>query len=77
MLLVAISLIGTHVSWDSVLFMGWFGPRGLASIVLAFIALKDWVLSPGKIHLFNSICYCIFQCGCTQCVTALPYPNYT
>ena len=34
MLPVAIALIGTGLSWASVVFMGWFGPRGLASIVL-------------------------------------------
>ena len=34
MLPVAIALIGTRLSPASVVFMGWFGPRGLASIVL-------------------------------------------
>ena len=34
MLPVAIALIGTGLSSASVVFMGWFGPRGLASIVL-------------------------------------------
>jgi len=32
MLPVAIALIGTRLSTASVVFMGWFGPRGLASI---------------------------------------------
>src|SRR5271166_6962855 len=35
MLPVAVALMGTHLSRASVIFMGWFGPRGLASIVLA------------------------------------------
>src|SRR5215213_9981452 len=34
MLPVALSLYGTHLRGISVLFAGWFGPRGLASIVL-------------------------------------------
>ena len=34
MLPVAASLLGTHLRGISVLFAGWFGPRGLASIVL-------------------------------------------
>jgi sodium/hydrogen antiporter len=38
---VVISLIGTKLSLDSVLFIGWFGPRGLASIVLALLALDE------------------------------------
>lgn len=41
MLPVALSLIGTKLSWNSVLFIGWFGPRGLASIVLALLALEE------------------------------------
>ena len=38
---VAISLIGTRLSAASVIFMGWFGPRGLASIVLGLVYLEQ------------------------------------
>jgi NhaP-type Na+/H+ or K+/H+ antiporter len=41
MLPVALSLIGTHLRIISVLFMGWFGPRGLASIVLGLIVVAE------------------------------------
>jgi sodium/hydrogen antiporter len=41
MLPVAIALIGTHLSRATVLFMGWFGPRGLASIVLGLVYLEQ------------------------------------
>ncbi len=34
---VALALLGTRLSRATVLFMGWFGPRGLASIVLALV----------------------------------------
>ena len=37
MLPVAISLLGTHARAQTVAFVGWFGPRGLASIVFAVI----------------------------------------
>lgn len=37
---VAISMIGTHLKPASLLFLGWFGPRGLASIVLGLIFLE-------------------------------------
>jgi sodium/hydrogen antiporter len=36
---VALALSGTRLSRATVLFMGWFGPRGLASIVLALVYL--------------------------------------
>jgi sodium/hydrogen antiporter len=41
MLPVAIALIGTRLSPPSILFMGWFGPRGLASIVLGLVYLEQ------------------------------------
>ncbi len=37
---VALALLGTGLSRATVLFMGWFGPRGLASIVLALVYLE-------------------------------------
>lgn len=40
MLPVALALIGTKLSRATVLFMGWFGPRGLASIVLGLVYLE-------------------------------------
>jgi NhaP-type Na+/H+ or K+/H+ antiporter len=48
MLPVAIALIGTGLSWASVAFMGWFGPRGLASIVLGLVYLGQQVHLPGE-----------------------------
>ena len=41
MLPVAVSLLGSGMDRATVLFVGWFGPRGLASIVFALIALED------------------------------------
>ncbi len=47
MLPVAISLVKTRLRPESVLFIGWFGPRGLASIVLLLITLNDAPGIPG------------------------------
>lgn len=41
MLPVALSLLRSGFRVQSVLFIGWFGPRGLASIVFALIALES------------------------------------
>jgi NhaP-type Na+/H+ or K+/H+ antiporter len=41
MLPVAIALISTRLQRATVLFLGWFGPRGLASIVLGLIFLEE------------------------------------
>ena len=41
MLPVWLALLGTGLDSRSVLFMGWFGPRGLASIVFALLAVEE------------------------------------
>jgi sodium/hydrogen antiporter len=38
---VALALAGTHLGWPTVSFVGWFGPRGLASVVFALLALEE------------------------------------
>ncbi|MBB5460295.1 cation:proton antiporter [Paraburkholderia sp. Cpub6] len=48
MIPVAIALAGTGLSRPTVLFMGWFGPRGLASIVLALVYLEGETGLPGE-----------------------------
>lgn len=42
MISVAISLIGTGFRMDTTLIMGWFGPRGLASVVFGLIAYESF-----------------------------------
>jgi sodium/hydrogen antiporter len=41
MLPVAIAMLGTGASRQTVAFLGWFGPRGLASIVFAVITIQE------------------------------------
>lgn len=41
MLPVAISLIGTDDSWQTTTMIGWFGPRGLATVLFALIAIEE------------------------------------
>jgi sodium/hydrogen antiporter len=45
MIPVAVSFVGTHARPQTVLFTGWFGPRGLASIVFTVIVLDESSLS--------------------------------
>jgi NhaP-type Na+/H+ or K+/H+ antiporter len=47
MLPVAIAMIGARLSAATVLFLGWFGPRGLASIVLLLTVLEEAGTLPG------------------------------
>ena len=41
MLPVAVALARARLGRPAVLFMGWFGPRGLASVVFGLLALED------------------------------------
>ena len=45
MLPVALALLGLHARRPTVAFVGWFGPRGLASIVFAIIVLEGSALT--------------------------------
>src|SRR5262245_50469059 len=69
---VAISLVGTGLGRATVLFMGWFGPRGLASIVLALVYLEHDARHPGetsvKLAVMLTVLCSIFAHG----LTALP-----
>lgn len=49
MLPVAISLIGSGLTGRSVGFLGWFGPRGLASILFALVVVEEGRLLSGPV----------------------------
>jgi NhaP-type Na+/H+ or K+/H+ antiporter len=38
---VAVALVGTRLGWPTVVLVAWFGPRGLASVVFALLALEE------------------------------------
>ena len=40
-LAIALSLVGSGLRWPTVLFFGWFGPRGLASILFGLAAVSE------------------------------------
>ena len=48
---VFITLAGLNLRADEKLFMGWFGPRGLASIVFAVIVLNKHLPGGGTISM--------------------------
>jgi sodium/hydrogen antiporter len=41
MIPVAISLMGTRLSWGTIGFIGWFGPRGIASILYLLLVILE------------------------------------
>ena len=75
MLPVAISLIGTKIGSDSVLFIGWFGPRGLASIVLALLALEELKVFPGDTTFITVVFITVLLSVFAHGLTASPLSN--
>jgi len=64
MLPVFLSLLGSEVPTSGALFMGWFGPRGLASIV--FIVMVVDTHTPGQYTLAMTV-------ACTVCLSILAH----
>jgi sodium/hydrogen antiporter len=72
MLPVAASLIGTRLSRVSVLFAGWFGPRGLASIVLGLIVVAEAPLLTGRDEIASLVALTVLLSVLLHGVTAAP-----
>ncbi len=68
---VLLSLINTGISFKEKLFMGWFGPRGLATIVFAIIVLD--VDLPNKLTIITTVVYTILLSVILHGFTAKPF----
>lgn len=75
MLPVAIALIGTRMSRATLLFMGWFGPRGLASIVLGLVYLEKETGLPYESTIALTIMMTVLLSVFAHGFTALPGIN--
>ena len=74
MLPIFLALTGSGESHPSTLFLGWFGPRGLASIVFAIIVL-DSELAGAEFMALVVICTVFFSLV-LHGVTAKPLANW-
>jgi len=67
MIPVAIALMGMKLSNYTVIFMGWFGPRGLASIVLGLVYLEQETNTAGqslvRLAVLVAVAFSIFAHG--------------
>ena len=72
MLPVAAALLGTHLRGVSVLFAGWFGPRGLASIVLGLIVVAEAPQLQGASEIEVVVASTVFLSVLLHGVTAAP-----
>ncbi len=69
---VAIALIGTHLRAATVAFMGWFGPRGLASVVFTLIALEEFEHSSNGTTLIEAATWTILLSVVLHGISASP-----
>ena len=72
MLPVALALMGTHLSMASVIFMGWFGPRGLASIVLGLVYLESKAHLPGEATIMLTVTVTVLLSIFAHGLSAIP-----
>lgn len=74
MLPVAISLIGARLQFDSVLFLGWFGPRGIASIIYGLHIFSE--ATPNTETVFNIIILTVLFSTFLHGLSAVPLANW-
>jgi sodium/hydrogen antiporter len=72
MLPVALGLIGTRLRAATVAFMGWFGPRGLASVVFTLIALREFEHSEAGNTLVQAATWTILLSVVLHGISATP-----
>ena len=70
---VCLAVIGMGLETDSKLFMGWFGPRGLASIV--FIVMVNEANLPGANTLVQAVTWTVLLSVILHGITANPLAN--
>jgi NhaP-type Na+/H+ or K+/H+ antiporter len=79
MIPVALSMIGSGLQPPSVLFLGWFGPRGLASIVLAGLVVESSGI-PGADVIVTvvtiTVGISVFAHGATSWIGSQSYANW-
>ena len=71
MLPVALSLWGSATDWQTNLFIGWFGPRGIASILYLFMVLGDLGFA-GFEYAFSVIVLTVLMSIMLHGVSAVP-----
>lgn len=71
---IFISLLGKHLRWETTLFLGWFGPRGLASILFVLLVLEHSNLVHESL-IFNTVIVTVSFSILLHGISALPGVN--
>jgi NhaP-type Na+/H+ or K+/H+ antiporter len=73
MIPVSISMLGSHVRFHTRLFLGWFGPRGLASIVFGLLVLENSAEPSSSQPLFDVVAWTVLLSIVLHGLTAQPF----
>ena len=76
---VAIAMLGSHARAPTVLFLGWFGPRGLASIIFALLLVDEGGLPNDDLILdvvFVTVGLSVFAHGLSAAPLARRYADW-
>lgn len=78
MLPVAISLIGMGQNWRTTLFLGWFGPRGLASILFGLLLIEEDLTGASELFavIALTVVISVFAHGMTASPVARRYGRW-
>ena len=71
---VTLSLLGTGLMADTHIFLGWFGPRGIAGILFGLLILSE-ASFPGQNLIFNTIVITVLLSIFLHGLTAVPAAN--
>jgi len=74
MIPVAISVIGEKLTFPTILYMGWFGPRGAASILYVLLVVDKHDFS-GETIIFNVTAITVLLSILLHGLTAVPGAN--
>ncbi len=69
---VAVALVGSRFRGPTVLFIGWFGPRGLASVIFALIAVEELAVTEQTRMIIGTIAVTVLLSVLLHGVTAGP-----
>jgi NhaP-type Na+/H+ or K+/H+ antiporter len=67
----AISMVGMKLRFDTQLFIGWFGPRGIASILFVLLVLEEAELEAGE-QIFSVVVFTVLLSIVAHGISAVP-----
>lgn len=72
---VALSLIKAKVNWTTINFIGWFGPRGTASVLYLFTVLEEEQIVTANL-IYTTVLITVFMSIFLHGITAVPGANF-